>query len=396
MAPLRTLFVLFGVVSITQAADLTTLDGKKSVGEIASIDAKELVFQTKAGNETYDLTKLSAIDITPFKEPAAGTKWVEIELIDGSQFRCVDFKVKGKTAILTLLGTNQKVEIPASTLLYMIRDISDPKLNQAFRGILSKRGKRDIWIVPKGESLDEVKGTFGDGDVTGDNIKFEVEASSEKIDIQMSRVYGMIFNQPPGIEVAQTVCKVIDAAKNTLYAKSLSITEKKSFVVETVTGVRVEYPSITSIGKLDFSAGAVMFLSNVDPSKLDQTSTEGIPEPYRRDRNLDNNELKIGGVKFAKGLAIHSRSVLTYDLGGKYKLFQTTVGVDDCVEGESKVTLIIEADYKPIFKEVIKKGDKPRVLNLAILNVKQLRITVESDFLDLGNQVDLAEAKVLK
>ena len=39
---------------------------------------------------------------------------------------------------------------------------------------------------------------------------------------------------------------------------------------------------------------------------------------------------------------------------------------------------------------------QPKALNLAVLNVKQLRITVESDFLDLGNQVDLVDAKVLK
>ena len=60
-------------------------------------------------------------------------------------------------------------------------------------------------------------------------------------------------------------------------------------------------------------------------------------------------------------------------------------------EGET-----IEADFKPVFKQVIKKGDPPKPLNLTVLNVKELRITVESDFLDLGNQIDLADAKLLK
>lgn len=397
MAPLRTLLVAFSLVSLSQAADvsLTTLDGKKQIGEIVSLDGKELVFKTASGSQTFEVTKINAIDVTPAKDPAPGTKWIEVELLDGSQFRCSDFKIKSKTAVLTLLGSGQVIEIPASTMLYMIRDISDAKMKQAFRDILSKRGKRDIWIVAKNESLDGLLGTFGDGDPKGETITFETETNPEKLNIQLNRVYGMIFN-PPAIQVAQTVCKVIDAGKNLMYAKAITIGENKTYTVESVTGVKIEYPSVNSLSKLDFSAGSLLYLSNADPVKVEQSSTEGVPEPFRRDRNLDNTPLMINKVKYAKGLALHSRTVLTYDLGGKYKLFQAIAGVDDCVEGESKVTLTIEADFKPIFKEVITKRDKPKVLSLAMLNVKELRITVESDFLDLGNQVNLVDAKVLK
>ncbi len=395
MAFCRILFLLVAIASLSHAAELTTHDGKKVTGDIIAIDGKELIFQNGNAKETFELTKLNVIEIIAAPKDPGINKAIEVEFVDGSQLRCVDFKLKDKTALLTLAGTKQIIEAPASSLLYMIRDVSEPKLNQAFRGLLSKRGKRDTWIVLKGDSLDGVNGTFGDGDAKGENISFELEATAEKLNIQMARVYGMILSQPPGVQVAQTVCKVIDAGKNVLYAKSLEMNDKK-FIVETVTGVRLEYPSISSVAKLDFSAGSMMYLSNAEPIKVEQTSTEGIPEVYRRDRNLDNNELKLNNVKYPKGLALHSRTVLTYDLGGKYKLFQALVGVDDCVEGESQATLIIETDFKPVFKEVVKKGAKPKLLNLAVLNVKQLRITVESDFLDLGNQIDLANAKVLK
>ncbi len=391
---LRALLVLIGMAALSQAADLTTLDGKKHTGDIVSFNAKEVVFKTTMGDKSFDFTSLNAIDFTAAKGPASGTKYIEIELIDGSRFHCGDFKIKGKNVVATLLGNNQVIEFPASTLLYMVRDISDLKLSQAFREILSKRGKRDIWIVLKNETLDGLTGTFGDGDAKGDLITFEPEANPNKINIQMSRIYGMIFNPPP-LQVAQTVCRVVDAGKNVMYAKALSLAEGK-VIVESITGVKIEYPGITSLAKLDFSAGSMMYLSNADPIKVDQSSTEGIAEPYRRDRNLDNSDLKINNVKYPKGLALHSRTVLTYDLNGQYKQFQAIAGVDDCVEGESKVTLTIEADFKPIFKGVVTKRDKPKMLNLAVLNVKELRITVESDFLDLGNQLNLVDAKVLK
>lgn len=408
MALLRTLILLFGIVSLSHAqlkapdtkkpagqVELVTLDGKKLSGEIVAIDGKEIVFKVVAGgNQTFELTKLDYISIG--KESNATPKGIEVELIDGSQFHCSDFKVKEKSATLTLLGSNLVVELPVATILYMVRDVADPKLNQAFRGILAKRGKRDIWIIQKPDgSLDGVSGTFGDGDAKGENIGFEHESNAQKISIQSSRIYGMIFNPPP-MPVAQTVCKVLDVNKNVIYAKSVTISPSRGFAVESLTGVKVAYTEPEAIAKLDFSAGSVLYLSSAEPIKVEQTSAQGTPEPYRRDRNLDNEKLKINNIPYSRGLAMHSRTVLTYDLGGKYKRFEASAGVDDSVEGESKALLIVEADFKEVYRALIKKGSPLTPLSLAVLNVKQLRITVESDeLLDLG-QIDLVEAKVLK
>jgi NPCBM/NEW2 domain len=389
------LLFLGGFASLSTAAELTTLDGKKSKGDILSIDGKHLILKTAGGNEEFEIAKLDSVSFAAAAS-IVPAKAIQVELVDGSQFRCSEFKIKNKMAVLTLLGSNLTVELPASLLLYMIRDLSDPKIEQAFRGIFLKRGRRDIWIIAKNGTLDGVNGTFGDGDPAGGSISFQFEAGDQKRDMQMSRIFGMIFNPPPTLTAA-TVCRVTDTDNNVIYAKSLTVTEKGGLLIETVTDVKITYPAMSLIAKIDFSAGSMLYLSNANPAKVEMSSTEGAPEPYRKDRNLDNGELKIAAKAYSKGLALHSRTMLTYDLGGKYKLFQAVAGIDDSVEGEDcKVTLTIEADSKSIFKQVIKKGDQPKTLSLAVLNVKELRIIVESDFLDLGNQVDLADAKLLK
>jgi len=400
----RTAFVVLAAAGLARAAELTTLENKKATGEVVAITADGLVFKTASGEDKYELTKLATVEIA--KEKSAAGKYVTVSLIDGSEFRCADFKIKGQNAELTLQGNNKVIQFPANRLLYMVRDISDAKLNQDFRGLLSKRGKRDMWILfkqGKGKDspdyLDAITGTFGAGEANGESIKFEFDTSDAKeTAVQMTRVYGMILAPPPSAEVkiSQTLCRITDANKNTVVAAAIKITDKKSVEVETATGVKIEYPTINDVARLDFAAGALQFLSNLNPTQVQQSSTEGIPEPYRRDRNLDNDDIKMAGVKYPKGLALHSRTVLTYDLDGQYKIFEAMAGVDDCVEGDSTVTLTIEGDFKPIFKEVVKKGDKPRALNLSIVTVKKLTITVESDFLDLGNQVDLGGAKVRK
>lgn len=399
MAPFRCLALLFLFVPLANSAELVTLDNKKAVGDIAGFTAEGVVFKTPTGDETYEYTKIDAITVSANPLDPTG-KWIEVELIDGTQFRCSDFRIKNKTAVLTLLsklGAGQVVEFPAKQVLYMIRDVSDPKLNQAFRNHLSKRGKRDMWIVNKPETLDAVPGTFGDGDDKGDIITFETE-SGLKNPIQFTSLYGAIFSPPTDIQVGQTVCRVMDVNKNMLNAKSIKLTDKKSVEIETTTGVKIEYANMASISKFDFSAGAMRFLSALNPIKVDITSADGLPpEIYRRDRSLDNQEIKIKGKPYNRGLAIHSRTVLTYDLGGQYKIFQAMAGTDDCVEGENVVTLTVssELNAKPLFQQVFKKGEEPKLLNLNVLNVKQLTIVVESANL-VGGQLDLADAKVLK
>jgi hypothetical protein len=401
MAFLRILPLAFLIVPLANAAELVTLDNKKATGEISGFTADGVKFKSGGMEQVYEYTKLESITIIPNAgDPALGAKGIEVELIDGTLFHCTDFRIKNKTAILTLAakaGPGKTVEFPANHILYMIRDVSDPKLNQAFRNHLRKRGRVDLWIIKGTDTLDAVEGTFGDGDDKGEIITFQIK-DRPKSPIQFTTLFGAVFS-PSEVKVAQTVCKVIDADKNVLNTKSIALNSQNNVIVETTTGVKVEYPSLGAIAKIDFSAGAMRFLSAMDPVKVEMTSADGLaPEVYRRDRSLDNDSIRIDKVPYTRGLAIHSRTVLTYDLGGQYKIFQALAGIDDCVEGENEVTLTIESNLtaKPLLKEVFKKGQtKSKQLNLSVLNVKELRITVESNFL-VGGQLDLADARVLR
>ena len=59
------------------------------------------------------------------------------------------------------------------------------------------------------------------------------------------------------------------------------------------------------------------FLSDLTPAKVEETPYFGHRFPWRRDVNLLGEPLKINGQSFDRGLAVHSRCILTYDLGPK-------------------------------------------------------------------------------
>ena len=56
------------------------------------------------------------------------------------------------------------------------------------------------------------------------------------------------------------------------------------------------------------------FLSDLTPAKVEETPYFGHRLPWRRDVNLTGEPLKINGQSFDRGLAVHSRCILTYDL----------------------------------------------------------------------------------
>jgi hypothetical protein len=198
---------------------------------------------------------------------------------------------------------------------------------------------------------------------------------------------------------------VVDADGNELVAAALARTPT-GFTVTTVSGVKVELAA-TLVSKLDFAAGSVKYLSDLDPVGLEESGTN--PEHFQRDKTLDKQAIyivmdpKTGAKEMApKGLTLKAKTIITFELKGQYKTFRAAAGVafDPETPAPSHVKLTIDDAGAGVnlFKGTVKTGDKPLDLNLPVTNVDRLKITVESDgtLMDAGNQISLANARVLK
>jgi hypothetical protein len=396
------------------AAELTTLDGKKLTGEITAVSGNELTFKTMKGEEKFLVTTINAVVVGPAaKPPAAGVKYTHVELTDGSVFRCQGVTFRGPTAELKLLGAdNRTINIPIRPALFAInREAGHLKLEQDFRTEVSRRGRKDRWIKKREgktedgkpiEALDGIPGTFGDGNPEAGTIVFRLDGESKDTDLRLTQVAGMIFAQQPQA-APPALCKVHDADGNEYVAQAVGRTDK-GYTVTTVTGVKVDLAD-KAVSKFDFAAGSVKYLSDLDPVGLDLSGTE--PHKYQKDGNLDRRiiELLIDPASgktetFPKGLTLHAKTMITYELKGQYKSFRAMAGVDadKLNEAPSAVRLTIDDGTQVLYKGTIKKGEKPVDLNLSVQGVDRLKITVESDApgLDLGNQVSLGNARVLK
>ena len=117
---------------------------------------------------------------------------------------------------------------------------------------------------------------------------------------------------------------------------------------------------------------------------------------YRRDKNLLSQPLKLGGKVYAKGLAVHSRCVLSYSLDGRFNRFKTLVGFDDTAEAKGHVLCRVLGDAKVLYAAALSSG-APVPLDLSVAGVEQLTLEIGfGDKEDTGDRVIWANARVLR
>ncbi|HEX4149427.1 MAG TPA: NPCBM/NEW2 domain-containing protein, partial [Pirellulales bacterium] len=96
---------------------------------------------------------------------------------------------------------------------------------------------------------------------------------------------------------------------------------------------------------------------------------------------------RVNGEAFAKGLAVHARSTLTYALDAGFETFKATVGFDDSRSGLGRVACRVLGDGKVLYAEKDLRGDqKPVPLSLSVRGVRNL--TLEVDFGEAENTGD--------
>ncbi len=158
--------------------------------------------------------------------------------------------------------------------------------------------------------------------------------------------------------------------------------------------------------QIDFSHGKLIYLSDLKPESVAFTPYFGTGKTLpllakffalREDKNLQSGPLQVGNKKYAKGLALHSRTRVVYRLPGRFSRFQATVGIDDAVRPRGKVRLVIYGDDRVLFESTVTGTDPPKPVDVDLTGVR--RIAILADFgeeMDVADHLDLCEARIIK
>lgn len=380
------ILVILAAVAELPAAEVETLKGEKLSGQLAEMS--DSVLRLARADAPLDIPLADVLAVrflkTAADEPVVGDRVV---LVDGTRITCSEFTVRKGQAKLTSPQCGTLV-VPAARLAQVRFGVSTPKLDEGWAALLTRESKTDMVIVKKEEVLDHLDGVVGD---VGEKIGFLLDG--DEVPVAREKVYGLIFRRKA--ESPRPACQVDLAGGDALQAAKVAWNGTE-FKVRLAAGPEATLAASVVTG-LDFSAGKVKHLSQLEPRDVKYVPYFDLVQEYRRDRSLDGGPLSLAGRKYVRGLALHSKTTLRYRIAGEYTRFTALMGIDDSVHRLGNVRVVISGDGRPLLETDVKGTDAPRPVELDVSGVRDLEFLVDFGAdLDIGDHLDLVDAKLLK
>ena len=124
-----------------------------------------------------------------------------------------------------------------------------------------------------------------------------------------------------------------------------------ALVAKAVCGPTIEIP-LSKIVALNVLQGPATYLSDLKPKKAEVVGFLGEGWPWAADRSVRGQPLKLltkeGESTLDKGLGTHAKTVLTYDLGGKFSRFEASVGLDAATGKRGRADVRVLLDGKEV------------------------------------------------
>jgi hypothetical protein len=258
---------------------------------------------------------------------------------------------------------------------------------------LATRGADDVAVaLTKDQTPSSVAGrveSYADG-----KLQFAFEGQTRTI--SQARLVGIVLAARPAAsrwELHQTV----QTLSGDVLSGHWTGLEGESLKLKPHWGGDIAIP-IDRVSSITVRNGKLAFLSDLEPVQAEEVPYFSRTWPYQRDKSLLGEPLRIKGQTYAKGLAVHARSLLTYDLAGEYRQFKAVLGFDDAAGGRGRAACRVLGDGRVLFENADLRGSaEPVPLDLPIAGVKQL--TLEVDFgeeEDIGDRLLWASARVVR
>jgi len=404
--------LLLAIVSTAQGETVVTmLDGRTLTGEVVAWDAKAISITTADGKQ--ELPASALLDARWSRDEAPAAEALNIEFVDGTRFSYAEFTMANRQAKLSGSYSDEPLEIPREAIRLIELQPPSPAIAQAIEEIGRKNLAGDALVVTKrdGQSMDYLTGVVGD--VSAEQAAFEWDG--ETVPVKRSKIAAIVFYHPRRQGLPEAACELSLVDGSRIAARRLELNDR-TLKIETPAGVELTVP-LERIQRADFSAGKVAYLSDLKPSEVrwtprvatpagaDVIATYGLP---RNDASYSGSPLSLlwkddvlrsrRDVRtYNKGLAIRSRTELTYRLAEGMRRFAATAGIDPSSTVQGHVTLQVRADDRVLWEGPVDGKQAPVEIDVELGAARRLHLTVDyGENLDFGDRLHLVEARVTK
>jgi len=103
---------------------------------------------------------------------------------------------------------------------------------------------------------------------------------------------------------------------------------KRGAVLGVFDGVE-HHAVVASIVCIDVVSGRWQWLSELAPVRIEETPMTSAAWPFQMNRSVTGSPMRVAGKSFERGIGVHARSSLMFNLDGRYREFVTSYGMDD-------------------------------------------------------------------
>jgi NPCBM/NEW2 domain/Carboxypeptidase regulatory-like domain len=358
--------------------------GKEDATTIPLTDINELILKRGGG--------YTAPPAAPSTRPTNTLPHSRVTLANGDRMAGIVTRWSDKKVSLQPnVSPTTTIEFPVTTLRELWCGSAD-QIKKA-QALSEQAGLDDIALVAKDDEVIAVHGIV-EG-IEEDSLHFRYDNADRKIGL--NRLIGIIMAKADESAPNDSMYESVVLVNDDQISGKLIALEAKELHLQTLAGTDVRLP-IDQIAKITTRNGRLTYLSDLKPTRVEQTPYFDRLLEYRVDKSLTGKPITLADGTYPHGISVHSRCVLTYDLGGRFDEFRTKVGflLPEGKIGEAAIRVV--ADGKTLYENPDAKGDQqPADLKLKVAGAHELSLEVDygkND--DVGDRIAWANARLLR
>jgi len=390
---------LLAVVAPAQAAGTArTVDGRTLIGTFAVAEDGTATVTGEAGETKIDVAELLSFeraDAKPRKVQVESRVWLRSGLELPAKKLSGRAAADGKPAILILrLPSGLNLEVPMSTVQAIRQGgLQRPQPSLFAQDLQTPPSNNDlIYVVKNGKAQ---RSSVEVASLTAESIAFELRGDS--YDFELSGIAAVVFGVntgfPPDRQPRPRVAVSLTTGER-IEGKILSMGANLRCRID--EGYVLDVP-MRNLHRIDVSSDKLVWMSELTP-KVEQTPAFDRVWPWHTDRSIAGPGFDLAGTHFERGLGLVPHTKLTYDLSGRFDMFEAMIGIDDRGGPEAHAVFRVLVDGKLVFEsKPMTRGQQPHELRIDLNKAKAL--VLEVDFgknYDLGDFCAFADARVVQ
>lgn len=375
------------------------VDGAPFPAELVSVDKNgEFAFRTIGQNDevltTANLRTFSADDLVRWSHPKPPRPQPIVLLADGSRLvAAADWsggaavRTEGDSLVV-LSDFWDEVRLPRSRvrgLVFAIRR-RPPDRQRLEDQIRASAGNQDTVLLT---NRDRLHGEVVQ--IDGGTLTLTTDVGDAKL--PLSRIESVTF-AAGGNRANHNALMIVGLRDGSLLYVDELLADETRLVAKLAGDIQLAGSNVEEIASLQLLRGTLTYLSDLEPADYRHVPYLNIPWPFQRDRNALGDSLTVDGLRYVKGIGMHSAARLTHRLDDQYRRFDVEIALDDSTNHRGsvifRVYLLRGSQWQAAYaSDVVRGGERPQPVSIDVEGAQAMTLIV--DYADRGDELDHAD-----